>query len=297
MALARNWLFTLFGSNVETVTEETQEYHWDLIRQAFENHATFIAGQFEICPKTSKKHFQGYMQLNRKRRITALKKIHPTAHYEARKGTHQDAINYVTKEHTRLYGPWKYGEGVEERQRTDIQKMVRLLHEGKTPHQVTEEYPEQGAHVYKFLEWKEKFIKNEPEFQGAREVIVFQGPPGCGKSRLVREREGRENLYNLFSKSPLWFDGYQREPVLLINEFNGEIPVEKINELCDRKEYDIRVPIKGHSILARWNKVYICTNTDINYWWTQALPSQIDAFKRRITEHKTEWNYSPAAMK
>lgn len=257
----RDWLFTKFFKN-DTSPEDVWRHLSDI------PGVKYLTGQIEKCPETGRLHFQGFVQFEKQLRLKTIKnKIEAlsNAHLEPRKGTPEQAIEYCTKEETRIAGPWEKGKVSIAGQRTDIETIVNLLTSGKTPYQVAITMPETSARYFKFMDWITLGLRNETEYQGPREVIVFQGPPGCGKSRLVREREGREHLYNLFSKSPLWFDGYQREHVLLIDEFNGEIPVEKMNELTDRKEYDIRVPVKGHSVLARWNKVYICTNTDINY--------------------------------
>lgn len=50
-------------------------------------------------------HYQGYCRFPKRMRLAGLKKILPTAHWENRKGTHEEAYAYCTKEDTRISSP------------------------------------------------------------------------------------------------------------------------------------------------------------------------------------------------
>ena len=67
---------------------------------------------------------KGTLCSNKKMRLTALKKLLPTAHLEVRRGTHLQAKDYCSKPETRLDGPYEYGseEGIAivRGQRTDM---------------------------------------------------------------------------------------------------------------------------------------------------------------------------------
>ena len=56
------------------------------------------------------RHVQGYVAFKCNKRLSILKKVHPTAHWERRKGTHNDARAYCSKEDTRVAGPWEIGD-------------------------------------------------------------------------------------------------------------------------------------------------------------------------------------------
>lgn len=54
-------------------------------------------------------HYQGYISLSVKKRITELKKIiHEHIHFEECKGTEEQNVSYCSKSETRLEGPWCY---------------------------------------------------------------------------------------------------------------------------------------------------------------------------------------------
>ena len=89
-SLATNWVFTL--NNPEPQHEQS------LIDEVPYRYLVF---QHEIS-ESGTHHLQGYVVLSRQLRLSALKKLLPTAHWEIRKGTHEQAKAYCTKEETRM---------------------------------------------------------------------------------------------------------------------------------------------------------------------------------------------------
>lgn len=66
-------------------------------------------------------HYQGYVELSKKGRISALKKLNPRAHWDRRNGTQAQAIAYCTKDDTRVEGPWEQGSQTNQGKRTDLE--------------------------------------------------------------------------------------------------------------------------------------------------------------------------------
>ncbi len=58
----------------------------------------YIIIGIEICPKTKKEHYQGYMEFNEQIRFSKLKKLQPKTHFENRKGTALQASDYCKKD-------------------------------------------------------------------------------------------------------------------------------------------------------------------------------------------------------
>nr|QKV51110.1 putative replication associated protein [Crucivirus sp.] len=61
----------------------------------------FMTYQLERCPETSKPHFQGYCEMKKRERATAVRKLFK-AHWEVRGGTQQQAIDYCHTSNTRI---------------------------------------------------------------------------------------------------------------------------------------------------------------------------------------------------
>lgn len=78
--------------------------------------------------KCGKLHVQGYAQVAKATRNTTLARlIGLDAHVECRKGTHEEAVNYVTKEDTRVEGPFEYGTPAPgQGSRTDINQLMSM---------------------------------------------------------------------------------------------------------------------------------------------------------------------------
>jgi len=57
-------------------------------------------------------HFQGYLEVKEKKRISQLHTLpgFSDAHFDMRRGSLAEAIKYVTKDTTRVAGPWHLGE-------------------------------------------------------------------------------------------------------------------------------------------------------------------------------------------
>lgn len=77
----------------------------------------YLVAQQEVCPDTGKIHWQGYIQLEKPQRLTALQKLLPGAHWLPAKGSSEQNFIYCTKLDTRRPGhePVIYGAPIIER--------------------------------------------------------------------------------------------------------------------------------------------------------------------------------------
>ncbi len=106
MSRSRNWCFTLN-------TPESNELppHADL---------RYAVWQLERGASGTA-HLQGYAEFSKPMRLNACKSWLPTAHFEPRRGTRQQAVTYCKKDDSRLEGPWERGSFVGDGQRTDLE--------------------------------------------------------------------------------------------------------------------------------------------------------------------------------
>lgn len=96
---ARNYVFTL---NVRSPAV-ARSFILDAEGYVTQGHLRGIVFQLEVAPTTGQHHFQGYAELPKTARIAALKKVFEgyAPHFESRRGTREQAIEYSTKEDTR----------------------------------------------------------------------------------------------------------------------------------------------------------------------------------------------------
>lgn len=84
------------------------------------------------------------------------------------------------------------------------------------------------------------------------------------------------------TSSKIWFDGYDGERAILLDDFVGGGSVSDVLQICDR--YPFRGEIKGATVCARWTHVYFTSNLEISYWWGGNIPTvHIRALERRMS--------------
>lgn len=105
-------------------------------------------------------HFQGYVELDKVARLSAMKKINGRAHWEPRGGTQKQAIDYVKKEDTRIDGPWELGDKKEQGKRSDLDMACQTASEEGIA-AVRREHPTEFAKYHKGLSLIAKAAKHE----------------------------------------------------------------------------------------------------------------------------------------
>ena len=195
----------------------------------------------------------------------------PFAHLEERRGTRDQARDYCRKDEGLLGGRVELGEFEQQRgRRTDIEAFRDAIVGGDKDEELF------TSHTAAFLRYggliqRARYAIHKRARREMR-VIVCCGETGAGKSHYAwNYRDGdMSQVFKLFSKKPLWFDGYAGEPVLFIDEWEGDPTCESLKEICDVWPY--QGPIKGGSVIAAWEVVIIATN-----WYKVALEGEWDA--------------------
>lgn len=266
MSRVRNWCWTRI-INEQTVNQlinysDTIGNHTDV---------RYCIFQLERCPSTQRLHLQGYMELNKSCRMAHVKEIlqDTTVHLEVRRGSRDEARDYCRKEESRIEGPFesgtwnKSGSG----NRTDLTEIKDKIEAGSTLVDIVSEhftdYVRYSSGIEKAMFQLRKGIANR-----IRDVTVIclYGATGTGKTRHAFESFGEKGGFILDKVgSQLWFDGYQMEDTLVIDDFDNWIPFRMLLRLLDR--YPVRLNVKGSTTWAFWTKVYITSNVHPKYWF------------------------------
>lgn len=152
-------------------------------------------------------HLQGYCELLKQERFSAVKKWLPRAHIEIRKGKQEQAIVYCMKEDKKPYqrGTPRMKQGT----RTDLD-FARELAIDQGMRAVT------ATCNYQQIKVAEKYLSyNEEPRDWPIEVIWITGPPGCGKSRLAHEM--CPDAY--WKDSSIWWDGYDGHEDVILDDY------------------------------------------------------------------------------
>lgn len=267
MSNQKNWFFTLnnpVSNDIPGSWPETEYVVWQLETGA-----------------SGTPHLQGYAIFSQKKRRTWLVKNCANCFWEPRKGNHDQAKAYVTKEDTRTEGPWEVGvEPVHEQgKRNDLVTLKRKLDEGATEKEL-------AGDETTFPVWA-KYHKVIPKYRmltgaqrtWATKTIVLWGAPGIGKSSKALHDGGADAFW--LSKpagQTTWWDGYCGQEVVVIDEFYGWIARDLMCRICDR--YPLNVETKGGSQPFLAKKIYITSNVPPKDWWPNV---GLGAMERRLS--------------
>lgn len=111
-----------------------------------------------------------------------------------------------------------------------------------------------------------------------RQVQVYWGPTGVGKSRRAWEEAGID-AYPKDPRSKFW-DGYRAHENVVIDEFRGDIDISHILRWFDR--YPVIVEVKGSSTILRASRIFITSNIPPREWYPTLDDATFAALERRL---------------
>ena len=183
---------------------------------------SYICFQVERCPDTDRAHVQGYMELKKYERMTWLQReISRTAHWEIRRGTQQQAIEYCKKEDTREEGPWEWGKPAPgQGYRSDLVSYKKAIFKGKRKRELAESHLTTMARFPKL--YKELFGMVKRKRRMDLLVKLYIGETGRGKTRSVYDRYEDDDFWCMPNDNKaMWFDTYDGHKVVLLDDFAG----------------------------------------------------------------------------
>lgn len=143
-------------------------------------------------------HIQAYLEFNKVQRLSAVKKLFPTAHFERRHGTRDQARDYCSKTESRVEGPWTVGEFRLGGQgsRTDLMQVADSIKQGYTLFQIADQHPVEFIKYHTGIEklrnimtpvYTSKYqlsdFNHEP--LDLNRCVYIHGPSGTGKTQFA----------------------------------------------------------------------------------------------------------------
>lgn len=253
MSSARHYCFTLNNP----AKNEIDFSLYDCVRYA--------VWQREIGSKGTP-HLQGYLELSAPRKFSTIVNKIPDlkgAHFEARRGTREEAREYCRKEETNVEGPWEYGEWESGGQgaRNDLTAVLERIKSGATERDILIEFPAQYFRYATNIKRALQLLAPKRDFKTT--VTVVFGDSGVGKSRLAHQR-----WPDAFWKQPenKWFDGYCYEKTIILDDFKpGCLQYTTLLRLMDR--YPLTVETKGSSVNVAPDELVLTTNVLPSLWY------------------------------
>ena len=227
-AEAINWLFT--------INNPSAQHEEDLGTVPYR----YLIFQYEQGEEGTV-HIQGYFVLQQKMRLTALKKLLPTAHLEVRRGTHLQAKDYCSKPETRLDGPYEYGseEGIAivRGQRTDMSTVKADIDAGAKMVDIARNHfgvflrYERGLRSYMDIT-----LPGQDFYRRGKACYPYLwGPSRTGKTRrAVQENPGAYRLMKPERGADVLWGDYEGQDTVIVDEFYSWIPYTKLLTWVDK---------------------------------------------------------------
>lgn len=216
-------------------------------------------------------------------------------HYDICKGTSQENRDYVFKEGKWLTDPKgdtnhrdsheEYGELPDEcpGKRTDLDQLYDMIKNGMSNYEILEDNPRYLLQIEKMDRARNTYFEELYRNTWRNlDVVYIWGATGTGKTRSVMETYGYDNVYRVTDYLHP-FDGYKGEDVILFEEFRSDLRIGDMLKYLDG--YPLELPCRFTNRVARYTKVYFCTNIDLRAQYPNIRedePETWNAFVRRI---------------
>lgn len=254
----------------------------------------------EIAPTTGTPHLQGYLSLKKQSRTstlqTKLQSLGIALTLIHAKGNAEQNLAYCTKADPA--GFWQHGDIKKTGQgkRSDLQDVADYIKQTpRTIEELAENYPlefikyNRGLKDYKNVVDK-KSLSDERDVT----VSVFYGEGGTGKTQyavsLCQKFGISYYMLSATDSNTVWWDFYDGEKAIIIDDFYGWIKPHELYRICDRYKY--KIAFKGGFYHAQWLYVFITSNNPPLNFYKEATLAKLDrtAYTRRF-HNVYLWSY------
>lgn len=252
----------------------------------------------ERAPTTGTPHLQGFIQFKNPRSWNGAKMaLGQQAHLSIRRGSPQAAADYCKKDGDQIEEFGERKDVVGQGTRSDINEFCASLKRGSSLSETSADRPDVFVKFHRGIKEWAGLNKCFVPRTWKSHVIVLVGDAGVGKSRWAHDFANLLGLDAYVKPDGPWWDRYNQEKVVIIDDFHGNIPYGEFKKILDRFPY--QVPVKGAFVEFNPDWIIITSNKLVCDWYSQEVAPWnargIAALYRRLSEyyvcHADEWYF------
>jgi len=273
----RRWIFTQQGEKEPELAEGALE------------KLVYGIWQLEAAATTGNLHWQGYFIVNNSMRASTLVKAgcifkERINYIDVAWCTTEENIKYCSK--TRAEGgdnggrpdgappPTIIGKPPREQPRVKLDEQLaraaEMVIEGATADEVLQEAPVAYMLQKKAILDLAREVRWKTQ-SGVRQIYVevFWGSQGTGKTYKAVNRYDSEEVFVRTANHGQWWDGYAGQPVLILDDFYGDIDPTRMVQVLEGSQGHTLMPTKGGFVEALWTHVTITSNVAPWRWYSK----------------------------
>lgn len=282
------WKGTYFGPYEEKQCEEDILSIYDRLFKLLVSltNSIFVVLGIEKCPFTGRHHCHILVEFSEGKRYQTIKNVIPNARWRFLDGEKavRDWYQYVVKTrtkipHSRSVMTWEKMEG----------ELEQRISETNGMHPVTKQLHDNLEAILK-NDWDDidpwflfnnaarimrfsRLVPRKTEVANHDKLIFIHGPTGTGKTSLFRRWIDPQYIYTK-SATTQWFDGYMRQPIILIDNVDPESFQKRMmdwNRFGDRNYTTVKIKHGTVNLHNDW--FVVISNYSLHDLCTKTLPS------------------------
>lgn len=189
----------------------------------------------EVCPKTGRDHWQGFVYWDNPKTLSAAIKVLKPHHTEACKGSLEDNERYCSKSGNYT----EVGDRPSQGARTDLLQLKDEIFAGKSVDEICLERPIMYHQYGRTLQKIEDLRMRSVWRTEMTTCTWYAGPTGVGKSHQAFEGYNPATHYVLRDDVG-WWEDYTQQDIVILNDFRGEIKFNELLQMIDKWPYFVR---------------------------------------------------------
>ena len=257
------------GITTEEMQTLSNEEICKLLVEGFCNVKSKQAAALYCCSAGGLEHIHAVFSSHNQIRFSTLSKyLGKAVHISATRGSKEQVENYLNKtgkfaeKGEKILAKFQIGEiKGNQGQRTDIERIKSMIDDGMTWKEVratdAKFYDNRYTTIIKNLYFDKRV--NETPLKRNVNVQWIVGETNSGKTGTIfglAEKYGENSIY-IVSDYQNPFDGYAGEPIVILDEYRGQLPYATLLSMLEG--YKKEIHCRYANVMSLWTQVYITT--------------------------------------